>query len=66
MKVSEITTTAPEETVEDAGGVPADQGDAAEQEDAAAASYYLDLSDDDADVDDRSSRERTLGGQRAM
>lgn len=53
--IVDFTTTAPDETVEDAGGVPADQGDAAEQEDAAAASYYMDLSDDDADVDDRMS-----------
>lgn len=51
--IIDFTTTAPEESVGDAGREPADQRVEAEQEDAAAASYYMDLADDSADVDDR-------------
>ena len=52
--IIDFTTTAPEESVGDAGREPDDQRvEEEEQEDAAAASYYMDLADDDADVDDR-------------
>lgn len=51
--IIDFTTTAPEESVGDAGREPADQRLEEEQEDAAAASFYMDLADDSADVDDR-------------
>lgn len=51
--IIDFTTTAPEESVGDAGRESADQRVEAEQEDAAAASFYMDLADDSADVDDR-------------
>ena len=51
--IIDFTTTAPDESVGDAGREPDDQRLEEEQEDAPAASYYMNLADDDADVDDR-------------
>lgn len=51
--IIDFTTTAPEESVGDAGREPDDERVEDEEEDAAAASYYMDLADDSADVDDR-------------
>ena len=51
--IIDFTTTAPDESVGDAGREPDDQRLEEEQEDAAAASYYMNLADDDADVNDR-------------
>ena len=51
--IIDFTTTAPEESVGDAGRESDDERVEEEQEDAAAASYYMDQADDSADVDDR-------------
>jgi len=52
--IIDFTTTAPEESVGDAGREPDDQRlEEEEEEDADAASYYMNLADDSADVDDR-------------
>ena len=51
--IVDFTTSAPDEAVADAGTSPTDRGDASERQDRAAASFYMDLADDDADVDDR-------------
>ncbi|HKT08096.1 MAG TPA: CBS domain-containing protein [Gemmatimonadaceae bacterium] len=51
--IIDFTTTAPEESVGDAGREPDDQRLEEEEEDAAAASYYMDVTEDSADVDDR-------------
>lgn len=53
--IIDFTTTTPEETLEEAGHAPPSASEAVERQDAPAASFYMDLAMDNADVDDRMS-----------